>query len=139
MPPDIAELWQFLPWGFLLTIVLETPVLLLGLSQRHSWQRRLFAGVWLTACTYPIVVVLLPLTVWHYWGETAYLVVAETFAPIAECLIFVWAFAPQAKEIDGVQEKVGWQSTLQDCAAIVAANLFSFLFGGFLIEQMKLF
>ena len=39
MPPTAAELWQLLPWGYLLTITLETPVLLFGLSERHSWQR----------------------------------------------------------------------------------------------------
>jgi len=137
MPPDIADLWQFLPWGYLLTIVLETPVLLFGLSQRHSWRRRLFAGIWLTACTYPIVVVLLPLTVWHYWGETAYLVVAETFAPLAECALFVWAFAPNRKTLDGTQEQVACASIVRDCAAIIAANLFSFLFGGYLLEQFR--
>src|SRR3981081_643435 len=54
------ELWRFLPLGYLLSILIETPVLLLGLSSRHSLKRKLFAGVWLTACTYPIVTLVLP-------------------------------------------------------------------------------
>ena len=55
------ELWRFLPLGYLLTILIETPILLIGLSGRHPFRRKLFAGVWLTACTYPIVVLVLPL------------------------------------------------------------------------------
>jgi hypothetical protein len=57
-----AELWRFLPLGYLFTILIETPVLLIGLSRRHSIRQRLFAGVWLTACTYPIVVLVMPIS-----------------------------------------------------------------------------
>src|SRR5262249_8681495 len=39
-----TSLWTFLLPGYLLTIAIETPVLLVGLSRRHSWGRRLFAG-----------------------------------------------------------------------------------------------
>ena len=48
-----SDLWRFLLIGYPFTILIETPVLLFGLSQRHSIKRRIFAGVWLTACTYP--------------------------------------------------------------------------------------
>ena len=34
------------------SILIETPILVVGLSKPHSLTRRLFAGVWLTACTY---------------------------------------------------------------------------------------
>lgn len=44
MPPDPAALWRFLPWGYLLTVALELPVLLVGLSPRHSQRDRLVAG-----------------------------------------------------------------------------------------------
>ena len=128
MPPTAAELWQLLPWGYLLTITLETPVLLFGLSERHSWQRRLFAGVWLTACTYPIVGIFLPLTVWPQFGYVAYLVVAEIFAPVAECAVFLLAFPDERQT---TLEKV------RDCAAIVVANLVSFILGGYLFAQMQ--
>ena len=45
-----AHLWAFLPLGYLLTIAVETPVLLLFLARRHTYTTRLVAGVWLTAC-----------------------------------------------------------------------------------------
>lgn len=131
MPNDVpttAELWQLMPWGYLLTIVLETPVLLVGLSSPHPLRRRLFAGLWLTACTYPIVAVLLPLTVWAWWGRIAYLAIAETFAPLAECALFLVAFPPASNE---------WRSSIRDCAAIVVANLVSFLLGGYMFELMR--
>ena len=115
-----SELWRFLPIGYLFSILIETPVLLVGLSRRHSIKRRLFAGVWLTACTYPIVVlVLYPLLVTE--SRTGYLIVAETFAPVAECILFWLAY--------GDRSEVGKRSMWQDFATIVVANLASFLGG----------
>jgi hypothetical protein len=128
MPPSAAELWQMLLWGYLLTITLETPVLLFGFSERHSWQRRLFAGAWLTACTYPIVGIFLPLTVWPQFGYVAYLIVAEIFAPVAECAVFLWAFGGETASL---------KDHVRDCAAIVVANLVSFILGGYLYAQMQ--
>jgi hypothetical protein len=55
------DLWSFLPLGFLITVLIETPILLIGLSPRHSLRRRLAAGVWLTACSYPVVILVFPL------------------------------------------------------------------------------
>jgi hypothetical protein len=116
--PD--ELWRFLPLGYLLTILIETPILLLGLSRRHPLKRRLFAGVWLTACTYPIVVLVLPL-LFAPDQRISYLVVAETFAPVAECVLFWLAF--------GKQESVGTPSMWRDFITIIVANLASFGIG----------
>jgi hypothetical protein len=110
-----AELWRFFPIGYLLTIAIETPILLLGLSSRHNFRRRLFAGVWLTACTYPIVVLVLPLV---FNSRTIFLAVAETFAPVAECLLFWLAF--------GSREFFGRASMWRDFAVILIANLASF-------------
>ena len=108
------ELWSFFPLGYLLTIAVETPILFVGLSAVHSKLRRVFAGVWLTACTYPIVVLVLPLLlIDRSW--TLYIVVAEIFAPVAECLLFWLAFGRETK----------WR----DFAAIVIANVASFLIG----------
>jgi hypothetical protein len=115
-----SDLWLFLPFGYLLTILIETPVLLVGLSKRHSFKRKLFAGVWLTACTYPIVVLVLPL-VFARSSRALYLIVAETFAPVAECILFWLAY--------GRREEVGRRSMWQDFATIVVANLASFLAG----------
>lgn len=118
MSPD--ELWRFFPLGYLLSILIETPFLLIGLSKRHSIKRRLFAGIWLTACTYPIVVLVLPLALANV-SRAKYLVVAETFAPVAECILFWLAY--------GKAEQVGKNSMWRDFGAIVVANLASFLGG----------
>jgi len=115
-----TELWRFFPLGYLLSILLETPILVAGLSRRHPIRRRLFAGIWLTACTYPIVVLVLPLALAGL-SRAQYLVVAETFAPVAECTLFWLAY--------GETEEVGKASMWRDFAAIVAANLSSFLGG----------
>jgi hypothetical protein len=114
------ELWHFLPLGYLLTILIETPILLIGLSRRHPFRRKLFAGVWLTACTYPIVVLVLPL-LFAPDRRVLYLVVAETFAPVAECALFWLAF--------GNREAVGTRSMWRDLMAIIVANLASFAIG----------
>jgi hypothetical protein len=106
------ELWHFFPIGYLLTIAIETPVLFFGLSPHHSKLRRIGAGIWLTCCTYPIVVLVLPLLLTERW---LFLLVAETFAPLAECALFWLAF--------------GKQTTWRDFVVIVIANLASFLAG----------
>ena len=111
------ELWRFLPLGYLLTILIETPILCLGLSRSHPLNRKLLAGIWLTACTYPIVTLVLPL-LFAPDRHALYLVVAETFAPVAECALFWLAF--------GKPEEVGKFSMWRDFLTIVIANLASF-------------
>jgi hypothetical protein len=115
-----SELWRFLPLGYLLTILIETPILIVGLSGRHPLKRKLLAGIWLTACTYPIVILILPLF-FPPDARTLYLVIAETFAPSAECVLFWLAF--------GRAEQFGKASMWRDFAAIVVANLASFGLG----------
>ena len=114
------DLWRFLPIGYLFTIAIETPILLLGLSRHHSIKRRLLSGTWLTACTYPIVVLVLPLLLVNQ-SRTVYLVVAETFAPVAECLLFWAAFGKETR----------WR----DFGVIVVANLASFLIGALIFTD----
>ena len=111
------ELWRFLPIGYLLTILIETPILCVGLSRRHPLSRRLLAGVWLTACTYPIVTLVLP-QLFSPNSRGLYLVVAETFAPVAECALFWLAF--------GRKGQVGQGSMARDFIVIIIANLASF-------------
>ena len=115
-----SDLWRFLPLGYLFTILIETPILLVGLSKRHSIKRRLIAGVWLTACTYPIVVLVLP-PLFASTTRAAYLIVAETFAPVGECVLFWLAY--------GRSEELKTKSVWQDFATIIIANLASFLLG----------
>ena len=108
------DLWQFLPVGYLLTIAIETPILFVGLSSHHSKRRRILAGLWLTACTYPIVTLVLPLLLVDH-SRAFYLLIAEVFAPVAECALFWLAF--------------GREATWRDFAVIVIANAASFLVG----------
>ncbi len=115
-----SDLWRFLLPGYLLTILIETPVLLIGLSKRHAIKRRLIAGIWLTACTYPIVVLVLP-PLFVNTSRATYLMVAETFAPVAECILFWLAY--------GEQKELGKPSMWRDFATIVVANLASFGLG----------
>jgi hypothetical protein len=115
-----SELWRFLPLGYLLTILIETPVLCVGLSRRHPLRRKLLAGVWLTACTYPIVTLVLPL-LFNASSRMTYLLVAETFAPVAECALFWLAF--------GTNEELGKTSMWRDFITIIVANLASFGIG----------
>lgn len=118
---DEQHLWWFLPRGYLLTVAIELPILWFALSRRHLPKVRLVAGFWLTAVTYPIVVVVLPLALGSDVPRPVYLAIAETFAPGAECLLFYFAYVkPLAPDRT---------ATLRDLAAIVAANLASFLAG----------
>ena len=116
----LGELWYFLPFGYLVTILIETPVLLVGLSPKVTLKQRLWCSVWLTACTYPIVILVLPAI---FFGESRalYLAVAETFAPVAECILFFVAFRGK-----GVLETGDW---VRCFIAIVLANLASFGLG----------
>lgn len=119
-----ADLWTFLIPGYLLTVAIELPVLWFALAPAHPPRHRFWAGFWLTACTYPIVVLVLPLvelpSVGRLWdARGAYLAIAETFAPLAECGLFWWAF-------DRDRATRVW---LRDMVAIAAANLLSFGLG----------
>ena len=130
MPPDPAELWRFLPLGYTLSVAIETPVLLAGLSIRHPISRRIFAGFWLTACTYPIVVLVLPELLWRPLGAAGYwpyIAVAEIFAPTAECALF-WAAFWRNSPRDAPQ-------LMRDLLAIAVANLASFLLGGWIANR----
>jgi hypothetical protein len=63
---------------YLFTVTVETAVLLVLLSRRHSFTRKLLAGVWLTACTYPMVWYVIPFVFDPVDDRLWYLIVAET-------------------------------------------------------------
>ncbi len=118
--------WAFLPLGYLLTVLIELPVLLVGLQSRHGMTRRLLAGLWLTACTYPVVILVLPAFADAATQRTAYLLLAETFAPAAECALF-WAACVR----DDPEARPGlWR----DMLTITLANVLSFAVGETLIR-----
>ena len=114
----MTSLWQFLVIGYVATVLIETPVLWFGLSRAHSRARRLFAGLWLTACTYPVVVLVFPMCL-EGASRAAYLLVAEVFAPVAECGLFWAAFGTRG-------DRCSWA---RDAVTITAANLLSFGLG----------
>jgi hypothetical protein len=114
------DLWLFLPVGYLFTVLIETPVLVAGMPKIFSLRERFFAGLWLTACTYPVVVLVLP-TLFASQSRSLYLLAAETFAPVAECALFLMAFRGQLQS--------SWRKTLRAFAVITLANLLSFALG----------
>ena len=118
---SLDHLWLFLPIGYVTTILIETPVLLLGLPPKLSLKQKLLCGVWLTACTYPVVVLVLPAMFGDYSNSPYYLPVAETFAPLGECLFFWLAFRAR-----NILEANDW---IRAFIAIVLANLASFGIG----------
>jgi hypothetical protein len=113
-----ATVLKMMAVGYMLTVAIEAPILLAGLSRRHRLGHRLFAGLWLTATTYPVVWLVLPPLFEDRW---LFLTVAETFAPLAECALFWLAF--------GNAEPRSRAATIRDAAAIVLANLLSFGLG----------
>lgn len=116
-------LWLFLPVGYFVTILIETPVLIFGLSPKVTLKQKILCGIWLTACTYPVVVLVLPTLMLDYFETSRglYLAVAETFAPAGECFFFWLAF--RGNEL---LEKSDW---LRCLGAIIVANLASFGLG----------
>ena len=120
--PDtpIHGLWTFLPIGYLLTILVETPVLIVGLSSKVTLKQKILCGIWLSACTYPTVVLVMPM-LFADWQRWQYLSVAETFAPFAECLLFWLAFRGS--------ELLNKRDWVECFIAIVIANLASFGIG----------
>ena len=113
MPP--ADYFLHMLLGYLLTVAVETAVLLVGLSRRHPLRAKLFAGAWLSACTYPVVWLVLPPLIPERWE---YLLAAETFAPAAECGLF-WLALVRGQPPDR-------RATLRDMLTVTAANLASF-------------
>lgn len=125
MLPDPISWTRIALSGYMLTVLLETPVLYWGLSSRYTANEKLLAGALLTACSYPFVAVVFPLLINPFENYTNYIIVSEVFAPLSECIIFAFLFQRSKK----LSRK--WQTT--DWAVIVLANLVSYLAG----ELMK--
>jgi hypothetical protein len=117
--------WDFaifaLCLGYTLTVLIETPVLLLGLSSSHSRSRRIGAGLLLTAFTYPFVAIVFPYFLDPATSAFAYKSVSEIFAPLAECALF-WMVFRKVASWDKTQRR-------RDFAVITVANLISFSIG----------
>jgi hypothetical protein len=90
----------------------------MGLSKETPIGRRIFLTFWLTACTYPIVILVLPIVLDASNNRMHYLFVAESFAVVTECILFVWVCKPKF-------EGLLWR----DLMVIAGANMASFLVG----------
>lgn len=122
----VAQAWLFLLFGYVVTVVIELPILVAGLDRRHGMRDRIVAGVLLTAFTYPVVVLVLPsvFTLVNIPSRGVYLLVAEVFAAVAEVVFFRFIFGrPLLTGPD------------RDAAIIVVANLASFLLGEIVLSQ----
>ncbi len=96
-------------------------MLLVGLSRRHPVRHRVFAGIWLSACTYPILWLVLPQLIDPARHQALYLGIGETFVPAAECTLFWLAF--------GKAEPRSRVATVRDVVAVTVANVISFVLG----------
>lgn len=115
-----SYLWSFFVIGFPTTVLIETIVLIFLLPPKLSLKQKLLCGIWLTACTYPIVVLVLPPLLGSI-SWTLYLWVAELFAHFGECLFFWLAFRGREDF-----EKNDW---VRSFIAILLTNFASFLIG----------
>lgn len=115
--------------GYTLGVILETPVLMAGLSACHSFKSRVKAGFLLTACTYPFVIVVMPRLINPDLHNTLYLAVTETLVPIAECALFWLVFHRRLRPNPNGTAVLSRQIMVRDFAVIIAANLFSFGIG----------
>lgn len=117
---SIGTLWLLLICGYLVTTLIEIPILILGLPTKFAVKDTIVNGLLLTAITYPVVVLVLPaiFTGMGIENRVLFLAVAESFAPITEVLFFRYLIdQPLAARLD------------REAAVIVVANLTSFLLG----------
>lgn len=125
----IAHPLRMALFGYVLTVAIEIPILLFALSPRHSFASKLIAGLWLTACTYPVVAWFIPTHLQSLAQGAPILLtsVRESFAAIAECILFwcAFIFPRNARGTKAIEHR----ALARDCAAIVFANLASFLTG----------
>ncbi len=102
--------------GYILSLVVELPVLILALSASYKLIEKVLAGLWLTACTYPAVS-------WLFSGfiqEPVLLTfVREAYAAFGEAFLFWLAFVKLA----------GRTCLRRDILVVILANVLSFLFG----------
>jgi len=113
--------WLQLLMSYGLTVVIESPILMVALSWAHPWRHRLFAGVWLTSCSYPVIALVLPYFISTAESWPTYVVAAEVFAPVFECFLF-WLVFDRPRTC--ARAMLG-----RDFGAIIVANLTSFGLG----------
>ena len=121
MPPEPNDAWRFLWIGYLFTVAIETPVLLVGSPNAIAYGIDCWPGIWLNACSYPIVVLVFPYLVWVPFGRRVSWRLPRPSLRWPNAALFWLAFG-------NPQERFR-RSMYQDFATIVVANLASFLIG----------
>ncbi len=58
--PSLIGTCALLGFIWVVMVLVQTPVLALGLSRPHTWEVRLLAGGWLSACTVPLLMLVVP-------------------------------------------------------------------------------
>jgi len=102
--------------GWALAAPIEAAVLFFGLDSAHPRLVRAIAGPALTACTYPVLVLVVPALIDPAWSFAAYATAGEVSVVAAECALFFLAVGRRA-------------SAARGALAIVAANAASFVAG----------
>lgn len=115
--------------GYALGVLLETPVLLAGLSSCHTLKNKFKAGLLLTACTYPFVVLLMPRLINPETNYTLFIAVTETLVPIVECAVFWFVFHRNLLFKQDENFHLSRNILARDFVVIVVANLVSFSSG----------
>lgn len=111
--------------GYTLTVAIEIPILFALLSPSHSRKSKLIAGFFLTACSYPLVVFVMPRIFNPLVEGLLYKSVTETIVPIVECAVFWLLFTRRQKILAAISKRM----LVRDFAAITLANLCSFGLG----------
>jgi len=100
---------RFLPLGYLFSFLIETPICSSVCRRGIRSGAECSPESGLTACTYPIVVLVICRSLSPAPRAQFYLIIAETFAPVAECALFWLAY--------GEAEQFGKASMWRDFGA----------------------
>ena len=108
----------FLAFGYLATVAIEAPLLVAFLPSHYSLRTRIGCGFWLTACTYPVVVLVIP--------NIAY---GPFTWPVALLVTEIWVALTEVALLRAVSGRRLFASFRREDWVVVLANLASFLAG----------
>lgn len=114
----LLELIVQLSLGFVLFIGIESSILIACLRKQYAKTQLIFAGVWLTFCTYPVINLLLATLLGH---TPFYYAISALMAPLVEFILFWIAFESDRRFFDA--------RLLHALFAIATANIASFTCG----------
>lgn len=123
--PSLIGTCALLGFIWVVMVLVQTPVLALGLSRPHTWEVRLLAGGWLSACTVPLLMLVVPYLPEQGWSLAWGLVEFRTtvcqpqvaaggcLAAVAQATLFYFAFDRD--------EPLASLHVTQDLAAVLVA------------------